>query len=60
LNWFNVEKIKEEYNFYNENDRISNIVKDLFLFNETQEKITHKEFINKITNKNNKQFIMYN
>jgi tryptophan halogenase len=50
--WFDIEKIKKEYEFYGQNELIKDMVNKLLTNNELQNKIGHRDFIKKITNKN--------
>lgn len=57
LNWFNIESIKDEYNFYGERSEVLNKVNQLFSYDDLN-KITHREFISRIIN-TKKHFIEY-
>jgi len=50
--WFDIEKIKKEYQFCRHDDLIKNTVNKLLTNNELQSKIGHRKFIQKVLHKN--------
>ena len=52
LNWFDVEKIKEEYEFYSVSDNCENELKNYDNWEKTQFIVSHKELIKMLVKKN--------